>query len=101
MYLACNPRPQRMRVFAPPDSSLPSTRHCALKRHHREGAKASIATMSARLAGMNPRRVIVLTCSVLLVLLGLLITFLMPTIPAAIIGLVMAVSGVSSFAKTI
>ena len=50
---------------------------------------------------MNPRRVIVLTCSVLLVLLGLLITFLMPTIPAAIIGLVMAVSGVSSFAKTI
>ena len=50
---------------------------------------------------MNPRRVIVLTCSVLLVLLGLVIAFLMQTIPAVIIGLVMAVAGISSFAKTI
>lgn len=55
----------------------------------------------ARGEPVNPRRIIVLTCSILLVLLGLFIAFGMQTIPAVIIGLVMAVSGVSSFAKTI
>ena len=50
---------------------------------------------------MNPRRVIVLTCSVLLVLLGGALLFLLPSIPTMVIGLLMMISGVSTFAKTI
>lgn len=50
---------------------------------------------------MNPRRAIVLTCSVLLVLLGAFLAFRLQTAPGLILGLTLAASGVYSFAKAI
>lgn len=47
------------------------------------------------------RRAIALTCSILLVLLGVGVIALMPGLPTLIIGGLMAISGVSTFAKTI
>ena len=50
---------------------------------------------------MNPRRVIVLTCSAILALAGLALIFLPQALPAVIIGGIMAVYGVGNFARTI
>ena len=50
---------------------------------------------------MNPRRTIVLTCSAILALAGLALILLPQTMPAVIIGGIMAVYGVGNFARTI
>ena len=59
------------------------------------------ATAADRLAGMNPRRAIVLTCSAILALAGLALILLPQTLPAVILGAIMAVYGVGNFARTI
>ena len=50
---------------------------------------------------MNTRRVIVLTCSDILALAGLALILLPLTIPAVILGGIMALYGVGNFARTI
>ena len=50
---------------------------------------------------MDPRRVIVLTCSAILALAGLALILLPQTLPAVIIGGIMALYGVGNFARTI
>ena len=50
---------------------------------------------------MNPRRVIVLTTSAILALAGLALILLPQTLPAVILGGIMAVYGVGNFARTI
>ena len=50
---------------------------------------------------MNPRRVIVLTCSAILALAGLALILLPQTIPSVILGGIMALYGVGNFARTI
>ena len=50
---------------------------------------------------MNPRRAIVLASSAVLALAGLALIFLPQTLPAVIIGAIMAVYGVGNFAHTI
>ena len=50
---------------------------------------------------MNPRRVIVLTCSAIIALAGLALILLPQTLPAVILGAIMALYGVGNFARTI
>ena len=50
---------------------------------------------------MNTRRIIVLTCSAILALAGLALILLPQTIPAVILGGIMALYGVGNFARTI
>ena len=50
---------------------------------------------------MTPRRIIVLTCSAIIALAGLALILLPQTIPAVILGGIMALYGVGNFARTI
>ena len=53
------------------------------------------------MSGMNPRRAIVLTCSAIIALAGLALILLPQTLPAVILGAIMALYGVGNFARTI
>ena len=50
---------------------------------------------------MNPRRIIVLTCSAIIALAGLALILLPQTLSAVILGAIMALYGVGNFARTI